>query len=513
MTRQLSLLIALAALPALWSCGSDAGTDRGSGKDASADVRPAANVVTTASLPEGCELIPVAEIERVVGPLEGPPKREGSGCRYYFPVDSSRPEWAKLREWERRVRASAGADTQDLKPFEPRRPELFVEVDVTGAALVSARGVAAARERLADGGQASTSKTERRTGWDEVSTPLGRGGFTGRVGHVTVTIALDNLQVPVDTLAAMATRVRDRIPDRPFAHPAADPSASPPPGNDPCSVLTRAEAETMLGKLAAPPFRTREGSPLADPMGKSCAYFAPGHRVLVLTPESTYGKLSVNAERLVGDAVGQVANIPGVVGDTLEGPWDEAAVGLSGDLILLKGSRSLTIGYLMSSTDAAGALKLAGPALKRLAADSEPARPRISDDGCLAAPLVSEILETPFRLAAKFVNTERIGTCSYQLEADPTVSLELSIKPGGAAQSVFEDIQSSAKIVLGSSAEAERINVGEGGWAFESASQTRAAAVRAGKMYHARIHDPLGTSASGRKDAMVRLVAKMMESP
>jgi hypothetical protein len=309
----------------------------------------------------------------------------------------------------------------------------------------------------------------------------------------------------------MAARVRDRIPDRPFAHPAADLSASPPPGNDPCSVLTRAEAETVLGKLAVPPFRTREGSPLADPAGKSCAYFTSGHRVLLLTPEWTYGKMSVNAERLVGDAVGQVANLPGEVADTLEGPWDDAAVGLSGDLILLKGSRSLTIGYLMSSTDAAGAIKLAGPALTRLAAEPEPARPRVPDDGCLPAPLVSEILETPFRLASKVVNKDRIGTCLYQLEADPTVSLELSIKPGGAAQSVFEDIQSSAKIILGSSAEAERIDVGEGGWAFEAKSQSRAAAVRAGKTYHAHINDPLGTSASGHKDAMVRLVAKMLE--
>jgi hypothetical protein len=510
MTRQLILLIAVAPLSAQWSCSSDAGADRASDKNAAADVRPAANVVPTASLTNGCELIPVAEIERIVGPLEGQPKREGPGCRYFFPFDSSMPEWAKLREWERRVRASAGADTQDLKPFEPHRPELFVDVDVTGDALVYARGVAAARDALtALAGGASTSKTERLAGWDEIGIPLGRGGFTGRVGHVTVTIALENLQVPADSTRAMAARVRDRIPDRPFAYPGADPSASPPPGNDPCSVLTRAEAETVLGKLAVAPFRSHEGSPLADPRGKSCAYLTPGHRVLVLTPEWEYGKLSVNAERLVGDAISQVANLAGPVADTLEGPWDEAAVGVSGDLILLKGSRSLTIGYLMSSTDAAGAIKLAGPALKRLAAKPEPARPSVPDDGCLPAPLVSEILETPFRLAGKFVNRERIGTCSYQLEADPTVSLELSIKPGGASQSVFEEIQSSAKGIMGLTA--ERIDVGEGGWAFEAKSQSRAAAVGRGKTYHARINDPLGTAASGRKDAMVRLIAKMME--
>ena len=62
-----------------------------------------------------------------------------------------------------------------------------------------------------------------------------------------------------------------------------------------------------------------------------------------------------------------VADLPGIEGDTLEGPWDEAAVDLTGELLLLKGAHSLGIRYRASSTDAAGVLRLAGPALKRLA--------------------------------------------------------------------------------------------------------------------------------------------------
>ncbi len=510
MIGRLQFLFAAAALTAVWSCGSETGGE--SSRATAAEVPPAATPVTTAAEPDGCDLIPLAEIERIVGPTEGRPKREGKGCRYYFPVDSSMPEWAKLREWERQTRASAGADTHDLKPFEPRRPELFVDLDVTGAALVAARGVAAARERLAaEGGYASTSKTERPTGWDEVGSPLGRAGVTGRVGHVTVTVALQSLRVPAETVAAMAARVRDRIPDRPFAHPAAGASQSAPLGRDPCSLLTRAEAEAVLGKLAVPPFRTHEQSPLADPAGKSCAYFTPEHRVLVLTPEWTYGKMTLSAERMGGDLVSQVADLPGAVADTLEGPWDDVAVGLSGDLILLKGSRSLTIGYLMSSTDAAGAIKLAGPALKRLAAELESARPRVSADGCpLPAALVTEIIEAQVRL---FVNGTKYGAafCSYELQADPTVHIELSIKPAEAADSVFEEIQSGAKVLLGSSAQADRIDVGQGGWAFGARSQSRAAALARGKVYAARINDPLSSTAPNRKDAMVRLVARMID--
>ena len=73
--------------------------------------------------------------------------------------------------------------------------------------------------------------------------------------------------------------------------------------------------------------------------------------------------------------VGQVADVSGgVAADTLEGPWDELAVGLSGDLILLKGARSLTIGYRLSGTNLSGAIRLARPALEQLAAAPDPAR-------------------------------------------------------------------------------------------------------------------------------------------
>jgi hypothetical protein len=88
---------------------------------------------------------------------------------------------------------------------------------------------------------------------------------------------------------------------------------------------------------------------------------------LVLTPEWTYGKTTLEAERMVGGLVSQVADVFDMVADTLEGQWDDAVVSLTGELIFLKGSDALSIGYRTSSTDAAGAIRLAGPALKRLA--------------------------------------------------------------------------------------------------------------------------------------------------
>lgn len=498
-----SLMGAAMAASAAWSCGSDAGRQ----SNGAAEGQPAAREVATASLPDGCELVPREEIEMIAGPIEGRPEREGNGCWYRFPFDSSAPEWVKLREWERQTRAAA-PDTNDLAPrYQPRRPGLFVGVDVTGSAPLSTRATAAATEIMEREVEAKSTKAKTPAGWDHAAAPVGRSGFSGRAGHVTVTVALEGLRLPPDTVVALAARVRDRIPDRPFAHPAADRVGSPPPGRDPCSVLTAAEAEAVLGKLAVPPFRTRDGSPLADPAGKSCAYFTPGHRVLVLTPEWEYGRLTLNTERMGGNVVGQVASLSDIVADTMEGPWDDAVIGLAGDLVLAKGGRSLSIGYLMSSTDVAGAVRLASPALGRLAAAEAPARPEIPAGGCLPPAVVGEIVEEPVRLAGSAMGT--FGTCVYQLELDPAASIELTTQPAGRSAETFAALQSSAKISIGKPA--EPVQLGEEGYAFGSGSGVEAAARAGGKVYHARLRIPLATTAASRKDAIVRLVGRMMD--
>jgi hypothetical protein len=237
-------------------------------------------------------------------------------------------------------------------------------------------------------------------------------------------------------------------------------------------------------------------------------YPTVGGKALILTPEWTYGKRMLDVERMVGGLVKQVADLPGVVADTLEGLWDDAVVGLSGDLVLLKGARSLTISYLQSSTDASGAIRLSGPALARLAAAPDP-RPKISSEGCpLSAELVSEIMATPVRVVHTPVR--RMDTCSYQLESDPSVGVELSIKPASIAGTVFNALQATARARLGASARPDTVELGEGGWAYGSGSGSEAAVQAGGKVYHARMDYPLSTSTPSQKDAMVRLVASMI---
>jgi hypothetical protein len=70
----------------------------------------------------------------------------------------------------------------------------------------------------------------------------------------------------------------------------------------------------------------------------------------------------------VGGVVGSVApDDTAAAADTLEGPWEEAAAnGSTGDLYFLKADRMLEITFVTSSTDRAGAVRLARVAMEKL---------------------------------------------------------------------------------------------------------------------------------------------------
>ena len=96
-------------------------------------------------------------------------------------------------------------------------------------------------------------------------------------------------------MAALATKVRDVIPDLPFPFPrdpdlermaraAGAPLDAEPVGPDPCALLSPAQAEAVLGKLVVPPYRSAGDSPLAQRSGASCTYFTAGHRAFTVMP-------------------------------------------------------------------------------------------------------------------------------------------------------------------------------------------------------------------------------------
>jgi hypothetical protein len=189
----------------------------------------------------------------------------------------------------------------------------------------------------------------------------------GRIGHISITVQGKAPDVPTELMQTLAARVRDRIPDLPF--PATNPYQVIQLGEhgDPCSLLTRAEAEAVLGKLVVDPYRSSSYyPPLAHPEGHSCAYFTAGHHVFVVSPTWQDGKQDFAMEKGIGGLVGMV--MPQDQVTVIKGPWDKAQISnMTGTLQFLKGDRLLEVNYVTSSTDRKGAVKLAAQAMPRLA--------------------------------------------------------------------------------------------------------------------------------------------------
>lgn len=281
------------------------------------------------------------------------------------------------------------------------------------------------------------------------------------------------------------------------------------PNHDPCALLTQAEAEAVLGKLVAAPYRSKEDTTEAAPRGPTCTYSTKGGGAFLLTPEWWYGKMTLDTERMISGLARLVTELPGVVAaDTLEGPWDEVVVGMDGDLLLRKGARSLTISYLESSTDAAGAIRLARPALARLAAVPEEPRAAVSAKGCPLPPeVVTKLLEMPVRLAPR---NGLIDNCSYALVEDPMVEVELSIQPSEVAPMAFEGLHERVKGLLGEAASADSVPFGDKGWAYGSAVGSEAAVLSGKKLYRAKMEMYPTSTTRPLEEEMVRLVAAMM---
>lgn len=376
-----------ALLAACVSCGRvDHAPDRVSKSGvASASAARASGDATNAQPPlairpsNDCEWIPVAEIEAIVGKLAEPPREDDGGCVYTLPIPQrvldERAKMAKLRE---SIDKMPGAEKTAPRKSEKAEPYGFVlEVDLkyfgigenvansTNAIVKSWAKDENDTTRAADSYAVSHDRLRKAlNGWDWPAT------HGGRIGHIRITISTlaSDLDVPRDKLDTITVHVRDRIPDLPFPMV----GYSRDEERDPCTLVTRQEAESVLGPLLIPPYRTGADGPFAYSTGPNCGYYTAGHHVVILTPHWTGGKREVGMNNGIGGLVASVSgNHDAQSADTLEGPWDQATMSLDGRLMLLKGDRALEIAYRGSSTDEGGALKLARIAVPRLVAMKE----------------------------------------------------------------------------------------------------------------------------------------------
>ncbi len=216
-------------------------------------------------------------------------------------------------------------------------------------------------QRLKDAERATgDSLAEGR--WDYISsTPFLFNARSGRVSFALYAAGHERA-----TALELAGRILDGIPELPFDDDYPVPPG--PPGDpDPCALLTREEAEAVLGPLVVPPYRSRESTALVRRDGGSCSYYGHHHRALVVTPTYGGGRTLFRMSSGVGQTVAR-ATEGSQAPDTLDGPWDQLAVGVDGTLTILVGDRLLALQYMTSPTDLAGAVKLARLAAVRLAA-------------------------------------------------------------------------------------------------------------------------------------------------
>ena len=381
------LLVLLAA--GTGGCKGQSAAGGSGGESSTADALPdgAAAATSVAALEwsqDPCSWISAAEVEAIAGPLAGPPRPHEGGCLYPLPEDVSpealrRQEAArKLKEGLKEFAQKSGTSLPVSGNQLPTEPALIVHLSLDASA--SDRGLRVAEDVMrswlgpASEGEAAGSST--LVGWDFARSPIAIGlpGFLGRVGQLTVMVQVQATPTKVATLAALAAAVRDRVPDGPFAAPSGGGSltAEPTRGTDPCSLITREQAEAVLGALLMNPYRGHTTTPYPDPLGPSCVYHTARHHTFRLTPFWEGGRSQMEAVRTTGDPLAAV--LPeGETTDTLAGPWDDAGYDAgTGDLVFLSGDRALQVSYGTSSTDAVGAIRLARIALGRLGSAAPP---------------------------------------------------------------------------------------------------------------------------------------------
>ncbi|HEU4829775.1 MAG TPA: hypothetical protein VFT04_11335 [Gemmatimonadales bacterium] len=352
-----ALLLAGAA-----ACGGDAGGQAGGSEsnDTGTTADAARPPFELAQAPDDpCEWLTPAEAEAILGSFSAAPVRVrpgqnptpdayGTGCLYTLAVQPQLGTGTVVLSV-----SLAGGEAADL--VSNAAASMFGEiVDTSG-----------------------TGSAARSAGWDH-ETRLGTS-YLARIGHIGVQVDRGSFEIPDDKAKQLAAAARDRMADRPFANqvdPMLDslrrmgglPDEGPPQGPDPCALLTRAEAEAVLGPLVVPPYRSAGNSPLWDAHGEGCSYFTGnGHRALTIMPQWSQGQMTF---RMAAGMGGMAANATGVdehmAADTLEGPWDDVMQDMHGVLRFLKGDRMLEVTWVSANTDKAGAVRLAAMAVGRL---------------------------------------------------------------------------------------------------------------------------------------------------
>jgi hypothetical protein len=292
-------------------CGGDAAP----GADADAAPDAAVAQVSDPQPDDPCNLVAQAEMERYMGPLAEPPFRaddrepdpEGTQCFY---------------------RAKDGRNvTLDVDR---------VDGELGFRMLV---GVGGQVEEALAGADMSTDTLEVE--WDRVGRAFGQ--LIALKGPASVQV--DPLGSRLD-LAAQADIIRIALArlDAPLPYDGAgaarNRTAPPPKRRDPCTLVTRAEAEALLGKLRAAPHISEEGDACVFPLAMDFMGTPVDQELQVQWHDGFYalgqerGALGMATKVMTND----MGDIPSL-GENTAGeaePWDERITLIGGVVTVVK---------------------------------------------------------------------------------------------------------------------------------------------------------------------------------
>jgi hypothetical protein len=316
-------------------------------------VASAQPVPTLPAHPDPCGWVTAENVSALVGPLVGPPAR---GAHYDDPSPDPKGSACVY---------TLAPQPGDIATGEPKTVAVELRIDDATAQESGFRAgsaLTAALARQLNGGKpvATDTMALHQDGWDYQSSLPDE--FLGRLGHLGVFVAMRvHPYLDMARIKRLAALVRDHVPDEPFAS-----YRSQDQIGDPCKLITRSEAEAVLGKLPYPPFRTIEERPLADSGGAGCSYFAGKHRIFTIKPDLELGKQLFQVAAGTSQFFRSNAPIQKQAPDALTGPWDQVAEGTDGTLYFLKGDKMLTVVYRTSNADVQSTLKLVTIALGRI---------------------------------------------------------------------------------------------------------------------------------------------------
>jgi hypothetical protein len=142
------------------------------------------------------------------------------------------------------------------------------------------------------------------------------------------------------------------------------------------------------------------------------------------------------------------------------------------------------------------------------AVGERPGGARASDKGspCPSVPDMTKAMGSDVTFRQSFGGSPWT-TCMYELTGRYRgVFVELSVQPASHADAVYERLRQITKGMNGQTAEPDKVDLGEGGYAFGSGSMSRAAIVSKGRLYQADMSYMGFESIGDQKDAMVRVL-------